>query len=93
MRQCFQVDIINANAHQFPDTHGGVKQQLQQDFMLDVAAVLDDLEATFESRAPAADAAICVRDWGARVSVFAGPAGKHKGSPRSRAALGGQREP
>jgi hypothetical protein len=36
--------------HQFPDAHGGVKEQLQQNLVLDVASLLDDLDETLERR-------------------------------------------
>jgi len=52
--------------------------------MLDIAAVLDDLEETFESRGRQQKRQF-VRSVGARrVSVFAEPAVRHKGSAGSR---------
>jgi Tn3 transposase DDE domain len=45
-----QIKIIDADAHQFPDTHRCIKQQLQEDLVLDNTASLDGLEEPFECR-------------------------------------------
>jgi hypothetical protein len=45
-----QIHIIDVDARQLADANGRIKQQLQQDLVLDVAALLDDLEETLEGR-------------------------------------------
>lgn len=45
-----QIHIIDVDARQLADANGRIKQQLQQDLVLDVAALLDDLEETHEGR-------------------------------------------
>src|SRR3954463_3281144 len=42
------VHVLDADADQLADAHGGVEEQLEHDLVLQVAALLDDAKESFE---------------------------------------------